>query len=438
MDPLLATLALILLALLGARVTFSTERVSPGPRLLFRTGTHFLFIGWLLGPGRLDLLNQDAVEQLYPLMALGLGWVGLLFGAQLDRNSLRQFSWGYHFLALGQALLTFLLFLGAGWVTLGLTGYGGDEVAMLMVMVGAATACVTTPAGIAMVSSNFLVRGDVVRLLFFIASVDALVGIAALQVTYSFYHPAQLLIGFGTAPAPAWIAVGLGLGVVCAIIFLWLTRARASREELVLYLLGISALGSGAALQLHVSPLFVCVTMGAVVANMMPDPQRVFQALHKWEKPIYVVLLMLAGALLRVPTWWVLPLAILYAVVRGVSKLAASAILVPVAPLHFRPPRRLGLGLIPQGGISLAMAISVVLTYSGLTLEAGASAVDVLFGVIVLGVVLSELVGPSFTTTLLRRAGEISPRVEEALSEGDEQRAEAEAIRHTPSNHRRS
>ena len=42
MDPLVSTLVVILLALLGARLSFSTERVPEVTRLLFRTGTHFL------------------------------------------------------------------------------------------------------------------------------------------------------------------------------------------------------------------------------------------------------------------------------------------------------------------------------------------------------------------------------------------------------------
>ena len=49
MDPLLSSLVLILLALLGARFSFSSEAVPAGPRLLFRTGTHFLFFGFLAG-----------------------------------------------------------------------------------------------------------------------------------------------------------------------------------------------------------------------------------------------------------------------------------------------------------------------------------------------------------------------------------------------------
>ncbi|MGD2067216.1 MAG: cation:proton antiporter [Gemmatimonadota bacterium] len=431
MDPLLATLVLILLALLGARISFSTQRVPPGPRLLFRTGMHWVLLGWLLGPGRLEFITSEALTDLHPLLAVGLGWVGLLFGMQLDRQTLRQFPLGYHLLALGQAVVTLFVFLGLGWITLEAGGLRSTPTTLLL-MGAAATACVTTPAGIAMVSSNFLVRGNVRQLIFFIASIDAVVGLVALQVTYAIHHPSDLLTNAGTLPAGLWIGVAVGLGVVCGIVFLWLLRPRPAREELILFLLGIAALASGAALQLQLSPLFVCVVMGALVANLAPDRPRVYHALEKWEKPIYVVLLLLGGALLSVPTWWVVPLGVAYAVLRAAAKVVGSALTVPLVPLPFQAPKRLGMGLLPQGGISLAMAVSLTLTYSGLPLAGGAlNGVEVLYGIILLGIVFSELVGPFTTTRLLRTAGEISPRVEEALAEGDQRKAEEAAIRHS-------
>ena len=63
------------------------------------------------------------------------------------------------------------------------------------------------------------------------------------------------------------------------------------------------------------------------------------------------------------------------------------------------------------------MAISGVLTYSELSLGGG-SAADLLFAVVVLGVLLSELSGPFFTRNILQRAGEISPGMEEDLAAG--------------------
>lgn len=432
MDPLVSTLVVILLALLGARFSFSTERVPAGPRLLFRTGTHFLGLGLLLGPMALGLLTEEATTQLNPLLGLGLGWIGLHFGLQLDRETLRQFPLGFHIVAMGQAILTFVIFVGVSAAILLPLGYT-DQVTGMAVLAAGATAALSTPAGVAMVSANFLARGRVRRLLFFVASLDGLVGIAILHLLYAALHGSPVMPDFATGGVVFWSAAGLGLGLVCGILFLWLIRLRPGREELILYLLGISALCAGAALQLQLSPLFAGMVMGAVVANLSADRARVYRALEKWEKPIYVVLLILAGAVLRVPVWWVLPLGVAYTALRALGKALGTALLVLVVPLDVPTPRRLGLGLLPQGGISIAMALSLELSLGGAGLSvAGHDAVDLLFSVVVVGVVLSELIGPFFTTQVLRRAGEITRQVEEALAEGDEARARSAAIRHHP------
>jgi len=430
MDPFVSTLVLILLALLGARFSFSTLQAPPGPRLVFRTGTHFLFLGFILGPQLLGLLTQEAVQQLFPLLGIGLGWIGFLFGLQLDRRNLRQFPPVFHLLALGQAILVFFFFFVIGWFALLGSGHAG-RIPQFLIMGAAATACISTPAGIALISTNYQVRGKVRDLLFFVASVDALVGIVALQVVYALFPPVDLGIGLPLLPRLTWVIAAVGLGVICGILFIWLTRPRPGGEEMVLFLLGIAAFASGAALQLQLSPLFVSVTMGAVVANFSPDPQRVFRVLQAWEKPIYVVFLLLAGALLNFSTLWIALWALAYALVRGGGKVLGNLVMIRLLPLQFAIPRRFGLGLIPQSGISLAMAISGVLTYRGLKLD-GRDATDLLFAVVVLGVILSELTGPFFTRNILQRAGEISPRMEEALTRGKAPPVQQDAPRPGP------
>lgn len=414
MPPFLSTLILILVALIGARFSFSTLRVPPGPRLVLRTGTHFLLLGFLLGPHALGLLTQDSLRQLFPLLGIGLGWIGFLFGLQLDRRNLRQFPIALHLLAIGQAVLAFFVFVGVGGLALLGAGFT-DRTPILLLLGAGATACISTPAGIALISTNYRVRGKVRDLLFLVASLDALVGIAALQTVYALFPPGDLGVGLPVLLRLTWIAAALGLGVICGILFLWLTRPRPGSEEMVLFLLGIAAFSSGAALQLQLSPLFVSVVMGVVVANFSADPQRVFRVLHDWEKPIYVVFLLLAGALLDFSTPWIVALALAYAVLRGGGKVLGNLAMIRILPLDVTPPRLFGLGLIPQGGISLAMAISGVLTYGGLVLN-GRDAANLLFAVVVLGVLLSELSGPFFTLNILQRAGEISPKEGAALT----------------------
>ncbi len=432
MQPLVGALVIIVVALVGARISFSNERVPTGPRLLFRTGTHFLIVGFLIGPTGVGIVTAEATSQFFPFLALGLGWVGFHFGLQLDLRNLRRFPLAYHGLAIGQAVLAFALFFGVGWGVLLLAGLS-DRVAILLLLGAASTAAVTAPACIAMVSSNFLVKGRVRDLLFFVASVDACVGILALQVTYSFYRPARLFPGEGLLLEPTqqvwfFVAVGLGLAIVCGILFLWLVRVRPASEELVLYLLGICAFAAGAALQWSLSPLFVAMIVGALVANLSRARRRVFVVMQRWERPVYVTFLLLAGALVQFPTWWVFPVAFAYALLRFSCKAVATAAVVSVIPFDFRVPKTVGLGLIPQGGISLAMAVSGVLVYADLQFR-GLDAEATLLAVIVIGVMLSELSGPFLVIRLLRGVGEIAPGVEEAIGEGDNRRARLEAFK---------
>lgn len=419
MDPLLSTLALILIALLGARLSFSTENVPAGYRLLLRTGTHFILLGFVLGPSALGLLSESALAQLSPLVGLALGWIGLLFGLQLDASTLKLFPGAFASLALGQAALTFVLCGAMGLAittVLGLTG----PAAMLVVFGAAATASVTTPAAIASVSGNFMARGKVRELLSFVAALDGVVGITALHVTYVLLHGTVLFPEGAGGSVLFWLFSGVALAVVCAVVFLWLNRLRPSREELVLYLLGISALASGAALQLQISPLWVGMVAGAIVSNLNPNWHRVFKVMERWEKPIYLLILLLAGAELRFPSIWVPALALGYTLLRAVGKTVATGALVRALPLPFPTPRRLGLGLMAQGGIAIAMVLSLSISFrsSGITI-AGMDVADLLVSTVILGVVLSELVGPVLIAAVLRRAGEIKPGVEDALAEGD-------------------
>ncbi len=410
-SPLVGVLILVLLGLLGARFAFDPARSPLGPRLVLATGSHFVLVGVLLGPV-LGLLTYDVIGRLEPFMALGLGWIGLLFGLQLDRRQLRQFPPAFLFFTLLQAAIAFVVFAAVALVAFRLTG-PEDPMGPAAVMAAAATAAVSTPAGVALISRTFRVQGPVTRLLFYVASLDAIVGIVALQLTYAVFHPAAAAVGgFGWG---VWMGVALAIGIIFGVFFLWLSRPKPERDELTLFLLGLVMFEAGAALYLGISPLFVSMITGIVVANMSPSRRRAFSILQNWERPVYVVVLILAGALISFADWVTIPLAVGYAVLRSMAKYAAGALSAYLVPLRFTVPSQIGGGLIAQGGISLAMGLSATLTYGAVAGSAGV-AVRVVIGAIVLGVAASELVAPFVTRDLLRRAGEITPGHETALA----------------------
>lgn len=405
MNPLSVVLILVLLALLGAQLTFSQRQVPLGPRIFIAIGGPFLFLGFALGPHLLKILSRDTIEGLIPLFALGLGWIGVLFGLQLDREHLRRFPPQYLAMAWLQAAVTFAIVYLLGyslldaWLPLSLQA---------IVLAAAATACVSTPAAIALISNTYMARGKVSRLLFYVASLDAAVGIALLGLTHAAHHAASI----GGGPVLSlieWFSISILLGVFFGILFLSLTRTRPRTQEFMLFLMALVIFAAGTAFYLSLSPLFVCMIAGIVIGNFSPLRRRAYAALSEWEQPIYIMVLILAGALLQFSSWWIVPLAVVYVASRFLAKWIGGLLASRLRPEGLRLPGNFGLALAPQGGISLAMAISFVLIYvpAGPELE---PAVNLFFATVVIAVGISDLLGPFLVRGVLQRAGELDHR----------------------------
>jgi len=401
-NPLLVVLLLALIGLVGARLLLPGAQEAVGPRILIAIGVPFIFLGFLLGPHLARVISQTVLEDLTPLIALGLGWIGLLFGLQLDRDHLKQFPRRYLLLAWLQAGVAFAIVFVLGelitdaWFSM---SFGA------VLLATAATASVSTPAAIAVVSNTYHARGPTTRFLFYVASLDAAVGILALGLTSSAFHPGMLALGEAMSLVE-WFVISILLGCFFGVLLLSVTRIRPSGEELVLVLMGLVLFASGTAFYLALSPLFVCMIAGIVISNLSPIRRRIYSALVEWEKPIYVVMLVLAGALLEFPSWWIAPLTAAYVTTRLLAKWLGGLAASRLRPRGLNFPNSFGLALTPQGGISLAMAISFNLIYVP-TSAAVETAVEIFFATVVIAVGISDLFGPFLVRNVLERVGEL-------------------------------
>lgn len=401
MNPILTVLLLALIGLLGARLSFSRRKVRLGPRIFIAIGGPFLFLGFALGPHLTRVLSRVTVDQLTPLIALGLGWVGVLFGLQLDRDHLRQFPSRYLILAWLQAIIA----LGIVFATGLLVDAWFSMSAGSVLFAAAATACVSTPAAIALISNTYQARGRISRLLFFVASLDAAVGITALGLIQAAHQGERLTLTIRMTPLE-WFIVSILLGFFFGFLFLSLTRIRPRSQELTLLLIGLVLFAAGTAFYLSLSPLFVCAIAGVVIGNLSPLRRRVYTTLIEWEKPIYVMMLVLAGALLQFSSWWIGPLTAAYVVTRILAKWVGGLFASRLSPKGIDLPASFGLALTPQGALSLAMAISFTLIYVQAAPEL-APAANLFFATVVIAVGVSDLMGPFLVRNVLERAGEL-------------------------------
>jgi hypothetical protein len=391
---------LLIVALVGYRQTFTRLYLPAGARLIFLTGTEFILVGVALGDEMIGLLDEQTVRSLTPLFSLGLGAIGLIFGIQLDLSKVLRFPARYLLLAGIQAVVTMGIVFAPFYFVLEAL-FGGDTPSIVLAAaVLAATAACTAQTSLALIDQEFDLRGaPVMRLLRYISSLDAAVGLIALGLAFCLMHT-QPAMGFGVGVGMQWFFLSLSLGTALGFLLQLLTQMRCSEEELLIFVVGMVLFSSGIALYFKLSPLFINAVMGFMVANLAGSKDRIFRLLVLLEKPFYLVFLILAGAVWHPASAWVLPIAALYLGLRFAGKLSGGFLAARAAAADARPPHGLGLGLVAQGG----MAIAMVMNYY--QLSAG-PVTDVVVTTVLIAVVASELAGPSLAVRLLRTAGEI-------------------------------
>jgi Kef-type K+ transport system membrane component KefB len=391
---------LLIIALIGYRRTFIRLKLPRGAQLIFLTGTEFILVGVALGDQLIGLLDEQTIRSLTPLFGLGLGVIGLIFGIQLELDKILRFPSRYILMTFTQAICTMLVVFWPFYFVLeGI--FGGDRQSILLAsLVLAATAACTAQTALALIHREFGLRGArVMELLRYMSSVDAVVGLLALQIALCLMQ-VQPVLGIHLGSGFQWFALSMVVGGATGFLLHLLTRVRCSDEELLIFVLGMAVFSGGIALSLKLSPLFVNTLMGLVVANLPGSRNRIFHLLERLEKPFYIVFLILAGAIWHPAPPWGLPLAILYLGLRVIGKVSGGFLAARIAPESSRPPLTVGLGLISQGGIAIAM----VMNYYQLS---SAAVTDAVVTTVLLAVILNELASPYLARAVLRRAGEI-------------------------------
>jgi hypothetical protein len=349
--PLLA-LALVIVA--GIGVTRLTRPSLRHPLLdgILETGVPLILLGALLGPG-LGVLDGATLRALAPIMAVGIGWVGASFGARLEWRMLRRITirtWlvgaalalpvlvttGTTVWALGRSVRP----LGDAW---GASSGGGGRAAVgiALILAGALTTAASW-RGPKLGRRNALL--------------DTAFGTATVALGVALYHP-HLLLRSVTLTVIAGAALG-GL-------FVGLARWQEDLGEAAVgvAVTGVIVAGAGLSYATALSPFVVCALIAAVLVSFSPPGIRLSaqKVLRRWEIPLYAAFLILAGALLRQFSPWLVPaavfLAVLRAAVRWVTVRFGLDQMDPIwRSFPFPAPREFAFPAMRQGAAAVALA----------------------------------------------------------------------------------
>ncbi|MFW5909073.1 MAG: hypothetical protein ACOCR8_05495 [Desulfosalsimonas sp.] len=373
----------------------SFRRISGSSRFvwLHLTGLEFLVIGLLLGPGFLNVLDAPTVRSLEPFSALALGWIGLLLGFQFEISQLRRFPPAFFLASLMESAVTVLFsFLFLYFMLPVFIPVSGNLHLVTSLALSAAAAC-TAQSVLALVFPG-RPGGRVsrsLRLLRYIGSLDGLVPMLILVFIF-FVRSRQVTAGI----LETVLLPGAVLAAVFVIYVFFLTQRR-DIDELALVIIGMTVLTSGAAAMAGFSSLLSNFFMGLCLVNITMEKEKIFHLLASIEKPVYLVLLIFLGAGWHLPDLWIALPAAAYWLVRIFGKIAGGMAAVSSLPALHGYPRILGLGLIEQGGLAVAILFEFQQRFSG-------QETSYAVGFALVAIVMAQLASPYFASLVLKRS----------------------------------
>ncbi len=396
-SPVLALAGLAAIGLLATRLPPIPWRHVTSLDLVLAAGGPLVLLGVALGPG-IDLINRPVLGALAPVTALAIGWIGAALGARFEWRYVRRIGRGAWLLAALSAAAAFAaVTLGAwllGRLVPALATAWTPRLPVLLTLGAAAAA--SGPGAVTLVARAVGIRKRATRAFSLAAALETACGALVFTLPLALHRTQPLpgRVGLGWL---AWLVLAVGSGALVAIVFLSLTRARPERADVGFVLLATLLFGAGVGYAAELSPLLVCGLATALIVSASPRRHAVRRVLAEWEPPIYAVFLVIAGAVLTLPTVWILVAVPLLAAARAAAKWAALRYGSDALRLGGISANG-GLGTVAQGAAAIAMGVNFFTTYG----SDGTGASSALLTTIVLGVAAAQLAAPPLMLLAVR------------------------------------
>ena len=393
--------------------------------------TGYLIAGILIGPyclGRLGVTglgftSMSEVKALSLFNDVALGFIAFAIGNEFRLSQLKKTGRQATVIGIFQALVAALL---VDVVLIALHEFMlGDKLPLADAITLGAIATATAPAATLMVVRQYKAKGKLTDLLLPIVALDDAVGLIVFSVSFGIAKALNLgmfdLTSILLEPILEIIA-SLLLGMIMGIIFSAVEKYfKSNSKRLSLSITFVILTVALSMMEFHIgtvkvgfSSLLVCMMLGTVFCNVCDFSEEIMGKTDRWTAPLFILFFVLSGAELELNVLGdaaIVGIGLAYIITRSLGKYLGA--FISAKAVHCEPliQHYLGITLLPQAGVALGMSVTVAQT-----LGAGGQMVR---NIVLFGVLIYELVGPTLTRIALTKSGDITPRVEPAAASDD-------------------
>ena len=435
-SPMVLMLALACI-LLGGLLSSKLTKLLHVPNV-----TGYLLTGLLLGPGLFGLIPgfdgiiaMNTVDALKIIVKIELAFIAFTIGCEFKTSFLKSVGAKPIALAFGESFFAVVVITGVTMcfspIMVKYLNKSYLEIFTYCLALGAIGAA-TAPAATLMVIKQYRAKGDMTNTLVATVAVDdatALIFFGISIAVIEILSPGQgnsnlalsIALPFIVIILAVIIGIAFGFGLVLLVRYF---HGRGTRLCSILAMV-LGAAGACWALNtafntlfanhglagnnMNISDLFAVMALGVVYTNFSPEEPKTVELFDRFTPPFVMTFFILSGADLDFSTVTsdiliVLVISILcYVIGRSLGKYVGVLLVGNLTRLPKKITNLMSLGLMPQGGVALGLALiasqlPVLNSFSNL-----------ISMTIITACFLTELFGPLFTKYMLYKAGEADP-----------------------------
>ncbi len=358
-----------------------------------------LFAGIVMGTHQMEALfgknmAEEMVAKFDVIKDLATGFIAFSIGTEFEFKYIKKLGKSPIVIACCESLgAVILVAVGIYFIT------GNIQLALIMGAIAAAT----DPAATILVARQYKAKGIVTRTLIPVVAIDDATALMSYGICVALARALTGSVSVMTFIEPikeifGSLLFGLCLGVIFTILIKFYTgrgNRLAITIAMVAFCVSISSIDV-----LQFSPLLACMAMSITVVNISHRWEPVFEQMDRMTPPIFMLFFFVTGAGMDIS---ILPkvglIGMVYIVVRVIGKIAGAYMGAKISHAHPNVQKYLGIGLIPQAGVAIGLAMmcgAVVPQYS-----------NEITAIVVCGTIIYELIGPILTKVMLVRIGEI-------------------------------
>lgn len=356
----------------------------------------YLVAGLFLGPSFFKYISPGDIDSFSIISELALAVIAFSIGSEFIIKDM---------LKLGKSIVIITLaeVVGAIILVFCVMYYVFQQPFAFSIVIASMSAA-TAPAATLLVIKQFNAHGPLTKTILPVVALDDVFGIIAFGIAMSL---AKLSVGnqnislFHMFSEP-FIEIGgsILLGALLGILLSFIAKKSKGRDELQAITLAAIGIATGLSNAFGFSPLLTCIMMGATLVNLLHKSKRVFDSLDDFVSPVYILFFTLAGASLDLSIFAKVGLmGAAYVFARAAGKMFGAWAGAKSVRADAMVTKYLGLGLLPQGGISIGLIVLVRQQLPGY-----ATAIST---IIMFSVLIYEVSGPIFAKIAIQKAGEI-------------------------------